>query len=118
MTKRANGRQGSSAASYQWLIQNGMGGRNMDARTAFFYQATINTPAMVARIPGVGSQIRLHGEGFRRKLSRRSEELPGAHTGQRGLQKISGRSFYTTRRPGPNSRQASLSPARTISAIS
>ena len=41
---------------YQWLIDGGMGGRNLDARTSFFYQATVNTPAMVLKIPGVGSQ--------------------------------------------------------------
>ena len=42
--------------SYQWLIDGGKGGRNLDARTLFFYQATVNTPAMAAKIPGVGSQ--------------------------------------------------------------
>jgi hypothetical protein len=41
---------------YQWLIDGGKGGRNLDARTSFFYQATVNTPAMVLKIPGVGSQ--------------------------------------------------------------
>ena len=33
-----------------------MGGRNLDARTLFFYIATVNTPAMALHIPGVGSQ--------------------------------------------------------------
>jgi hypothetical protein len=41
---------------YKWLIEGGKGGRNLDSRTLFFYQATVNTPAMVAKIPGVGSQ--------------------------------------------------------------
>ena len=41
---------------YNWLIDGGMGGRNLDARTSFFYQATVNTPAMVRKMPGVGSQ--------------------------------------------------------------
>ncbi|MCW1923900.1 DUF1254 domain-containing protein [Luteolibacter arcticus] len=41
---------------YQWLSEGGVGGRNLDARTLFFYQATVNTPAMVLKIPGVGSQ--------------------------------------------------------------
>jgi len=40
---------------YQWLIDKGMGGRNLDARTLFFYSATVNTPAMALEIPGVGS---------------------------------------------------------------
>jgi hypothetical protein len=40
---------------YQWLKDKGLGGRNMDARTLFFYLATVNTPAMALQIPGVGS---------------------------------------------------------------
>jgi len=40
---------------YQWLLDKGEGGRNMDARTLFFYSATVNTPAMALEIPGVGS---------------------------------------------------------------
>ena len=42
--------------SYQWLLDDGRGGRNMDARTLFFYQATVNTPAMVLKMVGLGSQ--------------------------------------------------------------
>ena len=38
------------------MIEGGAGERNLDARTLFFYQATVNTPAMVLEIPGVGSQ--------------------------------------------------------------
>jgi len=41
---------------YQWLINEGLGGRNLDARTLFFYQATVNTPAMVLKLVGKGSQ--------------------------------------------------------------
>ena len=40
---------------YRWLDGDGMAGRNLDARTLFFYQATVNTPAMALQIPGVGS---------------------------------------------------------------
>ncbi len=40
---------------YQWLKDGGTGGRNLDARTLFFYSATVNTPAMALEIPGVGS---------------------------------------------------------------
>jgi hypothetical protein len=29
---------------YRWLSDDGVGGRNLDARTLFFYQATVNTP--------------------------------------------------------------------------
>eukprot|EP00438_Fugacium_kawagutii_P021381 Skav232428 [mRNA] locus=scaffold189:163719:164744:- [translate_table: standard] len=41
---------------YQWLVDKGVGGRNMDARTRFFYLATGNTPAMIMKMVGVGSQ--------------------------------------------------------------
>jgi len=44
---------------YRWLIEDGDGGRNMDARTFFFYIATVNTPAMVLKMVGVGSQYAL-----------------------------------------------------------
>ena len=40
---------------YRWLDGNGMSGRNLDARIAFFYIATVNTPAMAIEIPGSGS---------------------------------------------------------------
>ncbi len=40
---------------YRWLLNGGKGGRNLDARTLFFYSATVNTPAMALEIPGVGS---------------------------------------------------------------
>ncbi|WP_245521060.1 MULTISPECIES: DUF1214 domain-containing protein [unclassified Mesorhizobium] len=42
--------------SYEWLRDGGEGGRNLDSRTMFFYQATVNTPAMVQKMIGVGSQ--------------------------------------------------------------
>jgi hypothetical protein len=42
--------------SYEWLKDEGRGGRNLDARTLFFYQATVNTPAMVLKMVGKGSQ--------------------------------------------------------------
>lgn len=46
--------------SYQWLKNEGNGGCYADARTMFFYMATVNTPAMVLKIPGVGSQYALY----------------------------------------------------------
>jgi hypothetical protein len=39
--------------SYEWLDN---GARNFDARTMFFYAATIDTPAMAVAMPGIGSQ--------------------------------------------------------------
>jgi hypothetical protein len=44
---------------YQWLRDKGNGGRDLDARTVFFYIATVNTPAMVLQMVGVGSQYAL-----------------------------------------------------------
>ena len=44
---------------YRWLIDGGKGGRNLDARSYFFYVATVNTPAMVWKIIGKGSQYAL-----------------------------------------------------------
>jgi hypothetical protein len=49
-------RTGFIANDYRWLDGDGMAGRNLDARSYFFYLATINTPAMAAKIPGRGSQ--------------------------------------------------------------
>ncbi len=44
---------------YRWLVEDGLGGRNLDARTLYFYCATVNTPAMALKMPGVGSQYAL-----------------------------------------------------------
>merc|ERR1712232_408387 len=44
---------------YRWLIDNGIGGRNKDARTLFFYIATVNTPAMIMKLIRRGSQYAL-----------------------------------------------------------
>ncbi len=41
---------------YQWLKDGGEGGRFLDARTRFFYNATVNTPAMALKMVGKGSQ--------------------------------------------------------------
>lgn len=41
---------------YQWLKDEGKGGRFLDARTLFYYIATVNTPAMVMKMVGLGSQ--------------------------------------------------------------
>ena len=50
---------GFIGGDYRWLIDDGVGGRNLDARTRFFYLATVNTPAMALEMPGVGSQYAL-----------------------------------------------------------
>jgi hypothetical protein len=47
---------GFIGGDYRWLVDSGMGGRYLDARTMFFYGATVNTPAMALEMVGVGSQ--------------------------------------------------------------
>jgi hypothetical protein len=44
------------SADYRFLENGGLGGRNLDARTTFYYGYTVNTPAMVAKLVGRGSQ--------------------------------------------------------------
>lgn len=43
-------------SDYRWLKDDGKGGRNLDARTAYFYVATVNTPSMIKKQVGKGSQ--------------------------------------------------------------
>lgn len=50
---------GFIGSDYRWLDGDGRDGRNLDARTLFFYQATLNTPAMALEMVGVGSQYAL-----------------------------------------------------------
>jgi hypothetical protein len=49
-------KQGFLGGSYEYLLDDGQGGRNFDARTHFYYFATVNTPAMTMEIVGAGSQ--------------------------------------------------------------
>ncbi len=44
---------------YQWMAGDPANGINHDARTMFFYFATVNTPAMALKMVGVGSQYAL-----------------------------------------------------------
>jgi hypothetical protein len=53
---------GFIGGSYEWLVDGGMGGRYLDARTLFFYVATVNTPAMALEMVGVGSQYALNAK--------------------------------------------------------
>ena len=46
--------------SHEWLRDNGEGGRYLDARTLCFYMGTVNTPAMVNKMIGAGSQYGLN----------------------------------------------------------
>ena len=61
---------GFVGGDYQWLVD---GARNLDARTMFFYVATVNTPAMALEMIGLGSQyavLSADGDG---------DYLDGAH---------------------------------------
>ncbi len=50
-------KRGFFGGNYQFLLDGGGGNeRNLDARTAFFYMATVNTPAMAMKMVGRGSQ--------------------------------------------------------------
>jgi hypothetical protein len=44
--KNGQWESGISGGSYEFLKNNGNGGRYLDARTRFFYVATVNTPAI------------------------------------------------------------------------
>ena len=46
----------SAVTDYKWLDKEAEGARNLDARTKFFYGYTLNTPKMMAKIVGGGSQ--------------------------------------------------------------
>ena len=48
--------EGFIGGDYRWLKDGGDGGRFLDARTMFFYIATVNTPAMTWKLIGKGSQ--------------------------------------------------------------
>lgn len=49
-------KSGFVGGSYKFLKDKGLGGRNLDARTQFFYFATVNTPAITWKLIGKGSQ--------------------------------------------------------------
>lgn len=49
-------KQGFPGGSYEFLRDEGAGGRDLDSRTEFFYFATVNTPAMTWKLIGKGSQ--------------------------------------------------------------
>jgi hypothetical protein len=48
------------AANYEWLEHGGMAGRNLDARTKYFYGYTVDTPKMEAKVIGKGSQYAIN----------------------------------------------------------
>ncbi|MGI9517596.1 MAG: DUF1254 domain-containing protein [Pirellulaceae bacterium] len=67
-------KRGFVGGSYEYLKDEGMGGRNLDARTFFYYFATVNTPAMTWKLIGKGSQ---YAWGY---LDSEGEHLDGSKT--------------------------------------
>src|SRR3954447_7239011 len=49
-------KRGFFGGNYEFLLDGGGNERNLDARTCVFYMATLNTPAMAAKMIGKGSQ--------------------------------------------------------------
>ncbi|MHC4743211.1 MAG: DUF1254 domain-containing protein, partial [Planctomycetota bacterium] len=49
-------KRGYPGNNHQFLKDEGMGGRNLDARIMFYYFATVNTPKMAMKLIGKGSQ--------------------------------------------------------------
>jgi hypothetical protein len=49
-------KKGFIGDSWEFLKDEGMGGRHLDARIHFYYFATVNTPAMAMKLVGAGSQ--------------------------------------------------------------
>jgi hypothetical protein len=49
-------KMGFVGGSYEYLKDEGMGGRYLNARTHFYYFATVNTPMMAAKLVGKGSK--------------------------------------------------------------
>jgi hypothetical protein len=74
-------KQGYIGDSYEFLKDDGLGGRNLDARTHFYYNATVNTPAMAMKLVGAGSQ---YAWGY---LDSNGNYLDGARTYRLNLPK-------------------------------
>ena len=68
---------------YRWLRDDGVGGRNLDARTLFFYLATVNTPAMALQHPRRRIAVRLRRARQPRRVPRRRQPLPAHRPARR-----------------------------------
>jgi hypothetical protein len=56
LAEGSNWKRGFVGDSWEYLRDEGMGGRHLDARIHFYYFATVNTPAMAMKLIGAGSQ--------------------------------------------------------------
>ncbi len=73
---------------YQWLVNGGIGGRNLDARSLFFYLATVNTPAMAIKMVGLGSQYAYANQDSNGERARRRQGLPATDPRRRARQRL------------------------------
>jgi hypothetical protein len=110
-------KKGYPGGNYQFLKNEGMGGRNMDATDQFYYFATVNTPAMAMKLVGAGSQ---YAWGY---LDADGNYLDGSKTYKLNIPKMlpprnSGRCVSMTPRPAPCSRRTRPSRASKASATS
>jgi hypothetical protein len=103
---------------YQWLTDGGTGGRNLDARSMFFYLATVNTPAMAIKMVGLGSQYAFANHDSNGEARCSTAQSPiGCGSPPTFPPRISGPSWFMTRRPAPSCKRRSPSRARTICGI-
>ena len=56
LSEGSHWKNGFVGDSWEYLRDEGLGGRHQDARTHFYYFATVNTPAMAMKLIGAGSQ--------------------------------------------------------------
>ena len=76
--------------SHEWLKDKGQGGRYLDARTLCFYMGTVNTPAMVNKMVGAGSQYAMIA------VDENSEYLDGGKTYKLNLPaKVPAKDFWS-----------------------
>jgi hypothetical protein len=68
------------AADYRFLDDNGIGGRNLDSRTLFYYGYTLNTPAMVAKLVGRSESATSHRDSPNENKRTREDAMKAAIT--------------------------------------
>jgi hypothetical protein len=107
-------KRGFFGGNYEFLLDGGGNERNLDARTCVFYMATLNTPAMAAKMIGKGSQYAWGDHdsdgNYLDGAQNYRLQLPATR-----LPTTSGRSWSTTPRRDRSSRQHSPSREETAS---
>ena len=96
--------------SHEYIKDQGLGGRNLDARAQYFYMATFNSPAMVWKLIGKGSQYAWGYLDKQWRLSGRRQVLQAEPSGDAPAKKFMSvvvydsqtRSMLQTGQPYPN----------------